>query len=97
MDTKCIAAPPFACLCLPASCIRLFGFCIHPAGATVGKMPCLAISSTTTAYGRQMIESTRTWVQVGGTALYITCVCDMIAHAFRCLLWIFQQQWIRCE
>lgn len=26
-------------------------------------MPCLAISSTTTAYGRQMIEATRTWVQ----------------------------------
>jgi DNA polymerase elongation subunit (family B) len=34
-----------------------------PAGATVGKMPCLAISATTTAYGRQMIEATRSWVQ----------------------------------
>jgi hypothetical protein len=32
-------------------------------------MPCLAISSTTTAYGRQMIESTRTWVQVGSWGL----------------------------
>ncbi|KIY91987.1 DNA polymerase delta subunit 1 [Monoraphidium neglectum] len=26
-------------------------------------MPCLAISATTTAYGRQMIEATRSWVQ----------------------------------
>jgi hypothetical protein len=34
------------------------------AGATVGKMPCLAISATTTAYGRQMINATREWVQV---------------------------------
>jgi DNA polymerase elongation subunit (family B) len=35
----------------------------NPPGATVGKMPCLAISATTTAYGRQMIEATRAWVQ----------------------------------
>jgi DNA polymerase delta subunit 1 len=26
-------------------------------------MPCLAISATTTAYGRAMIEATRGWVQ----------------------------------
>lgn len=28
-------------------------------GATVGKMPCLEISSSTTAYGREMIEHTK--------------------------------------
>ena len=31
-------------------------------GATIGKLPCLAISSSVTAYGRQMIEKTK---QVG--------------------------------
>ncbi|WIA42723.1 hypothetical protein OEZ86_008668 [Tetradesmus obliquus] len=46
-------------LALKISANSVYGF----TGATVGKMPCLAISSTTTAYGRQMIESTRTWVQ----------------------------------
>jgi DNA polymerase delta subunit 1 len=28
-------------------------------GATVGKLPCLAIASSTTSYGRQMIEKTK--------------------------------------
>ncbi len=28
-------------------------------GATIGKLPCLAISSSVTAYGRQMIEKTK--------------------------------------
>jgi DNA polymerase delta subunit 1 len=28
-------------------------------GATVGKMPCLEISSSVTAYGREMIEHTK--------------------------------------
>eukprot|EP00878_Enallax_costatus_P012125 GHUV01012659.1.p1 GENE.GHUV01012659.1~~GHUV01012659.1.p1 ORF type:complete len:774 (+),score=276.28 GHUV01012659.1:341-2662(+) len=46
-------------LALKVSANSVYGF----TGATVGKMPCLAISSTTTAYGREMIESTRTWVQ----------------------------------
>ncbi|KAI9733358.1 MAG: DNA-directed DNA polymerase delta [Cirrosporium novae-zelandiae] len=32
-------------------------------GATVGKLPCLAIASSTTSYGRQMIEKTREEVQ----------------------------------
>ncbi|MCB7413776.1 DNA polymerase domain-containing protein, partial [Bariatricus massiliensis] len=27
-------------------------------GAKVGKLPCLAVASSTTAYGRQMIEKT---------------------------------------
>lgn len=46
-------------LALKVSANSVYGF----TGATVGKMPCLAISSTTTAYGRQMIEATRSWVQ----------------------------------
>ena len=32
-------------------------------GATVGKLPCLAIASSTTAYGRQMIEKTKDEVE----------------------------------
>ena len=32
-------------------------------GATVGKLPCLAIASSTTSYGRQMIEKTKDEVQ----------------------------------
>jgi DNA polymerase delta subunit 1 len=32
-------------------------------GATVGKLPCLAIASSTTAYGRQMIEKTKEEVE----------------------------------
>ena len=46
-------------LALKVSANSVYGF----TGATVGKMPCLAISATTTAYGRQMIEATRAWVQ----------------------------------
>jgi DNA polymerase delta subunit 1 len=32
-------------------------------GATIGKLPCLAISSSTTSYGRQMIEKTKELVE----------------------------------
>jgi DNA polymerase delta subunit 1 len=32
-------------------------------GATIGKLPCLAISSSVTAYGRQMIEQTKQVVE----------------------------------
>src|SRR5882672_7726437 len=32
-------------------------------GATVGKLPCLAIASSTTSYGRQMIEKTKEEVE----------------------------------
>jgi DNA polymerase delta subunit 1 len=46
-------------LALKVSANSVYGF----TGATVGKMPCLAISAATTAYGRGMIESTRGWVQ----------------------------------
>ena len=42
-------------LCLQVSANSVYGF----TGATVGKMPCLEISSSTTAYGREMIEHTK--------------------------------------
>ena len=41
--------------CLQISANSVYGF----TGATVGKMPCLEISSSTTSYGRQMIEHTK--------------------------------------
>ncbi|WVR03623.1 hypothetical protein IAU60_000616 [Kwoniella sp. DSM 27419] len=41
-------------LALKISANSVYGF----TGATVGKLPCLAISSSVTAYGRQMIEKT---------------------------------------
>ena len=41
--------------CLQVSANSVYGF----TGATVGKMPCLEISSSTTSYGRQMIEHTK--------------------------------------
>lgn len=47
-----VLPPPFAC---QVSANSVYGF----TGATVGKMPCLAISASTTAYGRTMIMRTR--------------------------------------
>ncbi|KAI9635703.1 putative delta DNA polymerase [Dioszegia hungarica] len=46
-------------LALKISANSVYGF----TGATVGKLPCLAISSSTTAYGRQMIEATKQVVE----------------------------------
>ncbi|WRT63862.1 uncharacterized protein IL334_000787 [Kwoniella shivajii] len=46
-------------LALKISANSVYGF----TGATVGKLPCLAISSSTTAYGRQMIEATKVEVE----------------------------------
>ncbi|GAQ79793.1 DNA polymerase delta catalytic subunit [Klebsormidium nitens] len=46
-------------LALKVSANSVYGF----TGATVGKLPCLEISSSTTAYGRQMIEHTKMHVQ----------------------------------
>ncbi|ODQ54350.1 hypothetical protein SAICODRAFT_208664 [Saitoella complicata NRRL Y-17804] len=46
-------------LALKISANSVYGF----TGATVGKLPCLAISSSTTAYGRQMIERTKEEVE----------------------------------
>ena len=37
----------------------MYGF----TGATIGKLPCLPISSSTTSYGRQMIEKTKQEVE----------------------------------
>lgn len=46
-------------LALKISANSVYGF----TGATIGKLPCLAISSSTTAFGRQMIEKTKQEVQ----------------------------------
>ncbi|KIJ65720.1 hypothetical protein HYDPIDRAFT_39637 [Hydnomerulius pinastri MD-312] len=46
-------------LALKISANSVYGF----TGATVGKLPCLPISSSVTAYGRQMIEKTKQEVE----------------------------------
>ncbi|KAG9047307.1 DNA-directed DNA polymerase delta [Tulasnella sp. UAMH 9824] len=46
-------------LALKISANSVYGF----TGATIGKLPCLAISSSVTAYGRQMIEATKEKVE----------------------------------
>ncbi|KAK7204813.1 DNA polymerase family B-domain-containing protein [Myxozyma melibiosi] len=46
-------------LALKISANSVYGF----TGATVGKLPCLAISSSVTAYGREMIEHTKKFVE----------------------------------
>ncbi|OZJ06486.1 DNA polymerase delta catalytic subunit [Bifiguratus adelaidae] len=46
-------------LALKVSANSVYGF----TGATVGKLPCLAISSSTTAFGREMIEKTKREVE----------------------------------
>ncbi|KAG9037465.1 DNA-directed DNA polymerase delta [Tulasnella sp. JGI-2019a] len=46
-------------LALKVSANSVYGF----TGATIGKLPCLAISSSVTAYGREMIEMTKTKVE----------------------------------
>ncbi|KAH9176053.1 DNA polymerase family B-domain-containing protein [Lactarius sanguifluus] len=46
-------------LALKISANSVYGF----TGATIGKLPCLPISSSVTAYGRQMIEKTRAEVE----------------------------------
>jgi DNA polymerase delta subunit 1 len=45
-------------LALKISANSVYGF----TGAQVGQLPCLAISSSVTSYGRQMIEATRAFV-----------------------------------
>lgn len=42
-------------VCGQVSANSVYGF----TGAVIGKMPCLEISSSTTAYGREMIEHTK--------------------------------------
>ncbi|KAF8315418.1 hypothetical protein DL93DRAFT_2196769 [Clavulina sp. PMI_390] len=46
-------------LALKISANSVYGF----TGATIGRLPCLAISSSVTAYGRQMIEKTKKEVE----------------------------------
>lgn len=46
-------------LALKISANSVYGF----TGATIGKLPCLAISSSVTAFGREMIEETKNVVQ----------------------------------
>ena len=46
-------------LALKVSANSVYGF----TGATIGKLPCLEISMSTTAYGRQMIEHTKNQVE----------------------------------
>ncbi|KIY70795.1 hypothetical protein CYLTODRAFT_487810 [Cylindrobasidium torrendii FP15055 ss-10] len=46
-------------LALKISANSVYGF----TGATIGKLPCLAISSSVTSYGRQMIEKTKSEVE----------------------------------
>ncbi|TCD65917.1 DNA-directed DNA polymerase delta [Steccherinum ochraceum] len=46
-------------LALKISANSVYGF----TGATIGKLPCLPISSSTTSYGRQMIEKTKQEVE----------------------------------
>jgi DNA polymerase delta subunit 1 len=43
-------------LYMKISANSVYGF----TGATIGKLPLLAISSSVTAYGREMIEATKT-------------------------------------
>lgn len=46
-------------LALKVSANSVYGF----TGATIGKLPCLAISSSVTAFGREMIEATKELVE----------------------------------
>jgi DNA polymerase delta subunit 1 len=48
-------------------------------GATVGKLPCLEISASVTAYGRDMIEVTKVCVLARACGI----LCDMCARAQR--------------
>ncbi|CDF40454.1 unnamed protein product [Chondrus crispus] len=56
-------------LALKISANAVYGF----TGASVGKLPCMDISASTTAYGRQMIDNTRLEVEKrykGATVIY---------------------------
>uniref|UniRef100_A0A915CHF5 DNA polymerase n=1 Tax=Parascaris univalens TaxID=6257 RepID=A0A915CHF5_PARUN len=72
---------PFRCmvlngrqLALKISANSVYGF----TGATVGKLPCLQISQSVTAYGRQMIDSTKNTVEEIYKKGYLDgkCPCD---------------------
>jgi DNA polymerase delta subunit 1 len=55
-------------LALKISANSVYGF----TGATVGKLPCLDISQSVTAYGRQMIDLTKTSVESKCEKFYST-------------------------
>lgn len=46
-------------LALKISANSVYGFC----GATVGKLPCIAVAASTTAFGRDLIEQTKSVVE----------------------------------
>lgn len=72
-------------LALKVSANSVYGF----TGAQVGKLPCLEISSSTTGYGRQMIEQTKNLVEElypGAKVLYgdtdsVMIKCVLTDHA----------------
>ena len=53
---------------MQVSANSVYGF----TGATVGKMPCLEISASTTAYGREMIDHTKYAAVSVGTSAYVS-------------------------
>lgn len=61
-------------LALKISANSVYGF----TGASVGKLPCLEISQSVTAYGRQMIDLTKTAVEEMYKKGYLNgkCPCD---------------------
>jgi hypothetical protein len=61
-------------LALKISANSVYGF----TGATIGKLPCLPISSSVTAYGRQMIETTKTVRMIPST--YVVCQFMRLMH-----------------
>ena len=68
-------------LALKISANSVYGF----TGATVGQLPCLEISASVTAYGRQMIEHTqKVSVSVSpviGVCTLATCEFSFQSHA----------------
>lgn len=61
----------YCCYSVQVSANSVYGF----TGATVGKMPCLEISSSTTAYGREMIEHTKQVLHGSLLTVCMLCVC----------------------
>ncbi|KAF8972660.1 ribonuclease H-like domain-containing protein [Flammula alnicola] len=59
LDGRQLALKESLFLKIPISANSVYGF----TGATIGKLPCLPISSSVTAYGRQMIEKTKREVE----------------------------------
>ena len=73
------------CLCPQVSANSVYGF----TGATVGKMPCLEISSSTTAYGREMIEHTK----CAARSMLLLCALDARRCRRDCLAMMMRGPW----